>query len=392
MHKEQLDKNKLHLTSFVTLLMGFSQAVLVYIMSFYFELSSGIKSVGMFYGLSYAVFLVVLLNFHKLVRLWGKSAIFYYSLLAKIIILAALIFIEPSKATILLMMLYIVFVHVEWVALDVIVESFSIDRLSGRIRGLHLMIISAGFLCGPFISTYMLEKMNFQGVFMLTLIFNCFVFIFSLIGFRKANHHFEQRIKVWDVLNKVIQKKDILRIYYIALVLDFFYAMMTIYTPIHLYDLGYSLEQIGVIFTIMLLPFVILQYPMGMLADKKTGEKEFIIFSLLILAFSTLAVYFIGVGTLFVWAFVLFLTRIGAALLEILRDSYFFKKIDANDVDMIGFFRTSLPVAYIIATMFSTLILFFLSMKFIFIVAGIVVLSALYPAFKLIDNKAENEM
>ncbi len=389
MHTEHLDENKLRLTSFVTFLMGFAQAMLAYILSSYFKLASGTESIGIFYGFSYIVFLLIVLNLHKLVRWWGKASIFYFSLLAKIVILTLLIFVDPSKMAVFLMMLYIIFGSLEWVALDTIVESFSVDRMSGRIRGLHLTIVNAGFLFGPFVSTFILGKMDFYGVFVMALVFNCFVFIFSLIGFRHVNHKFEQKLKIADVLRKIVVRKNILRIYYISLVLDFFYALMTIYTPIYLKDLGYSWEQIGVIFTIMLLPFVVVQYPMGRLADKRTGEKEFIILSLLVMAASTIAIYFIGTGTVFLWALVLFVTRIGAALLEILRDSYFFKKIDAADVDIIGFFRTSVPVAYIAATLFSALIVFFLSMRYAFILSGLVTLSALYPAFKLRDNKAE---
>ncbi len=391
-HKENLDENRLRLTSFVTFLMGFSQAVLIYIMSSYFELATGTESVGIFYAVAYAIFLIALLNLHKLVRLWGKSNVFYFSLLAKMLVIILLIFNDPSKIGALLLMLYIILGHIEWVAMDVIVESFSVDKMSGRIRGLHLTLVSAGFLFGPFVSTYILDKISFQGIFVFALLFNCFVFVFALIGFRNVNHKFEQKLKVFDVIKKVVARKNILRIYYISFVLEFFYALMIVYTPIYLRDLGYSWENIGWIFTAMLVPFVLVQYPMGILADKKTGEKEFLIFSIIIMAISTIAIYFIGTGTVLIWALVLFATRIGAALIEILRDSYFFKKIDATDVDVINFFRTSLPVAYIAATTLSSFVLFFLPIKFAFVLTGLVVLSALYPAFNLVDNKSEKEV
>ncbi|MDO8241241.1 MAG: MFS transporter [Candidatus Moranbacteria bacterium] len=391
-HKENLDENRLRLSSFVTFLMGFSQAVLVYVMSSYFKLATGTESVGIFYGVSYLIFLLILLNLHKLVRLLGKSNVFYFSVLLNIIISTVLIFTNPSLSGVLLLMLYIIMGHIEWVALDVIVESFSVDNKSGRIRGLHLTILNAGFWFGPFASVYVLDKIGFEGIFVFALIFNCFVLIFGLLGFRNINHRFEQKLKVLDVIRKVLAKKDIMRIYYVSFVLEFFYALMTIYTPIYLRDLGYSWESIGLIFTIMLAPFVLLQYPMGVLADKKFGEKEFLLFAIFTMAISTIAIYFIGSGSVVVWAVVLFVTRIGASLIEILRDSYFFKKVDAFDVDIINFFRTSLPVAYIAATTFSSFILFFLPIKFAFIFTGLVVLSALYPAFKLVDNGCENDL
>jgi MFS family permease len=391
-HKENLDENRLRLSSLVTFLMGFSYAVLVYVMSSYFKEATGTESVGIFYGVSYLIFLIILLNLHKLAGFLGKANVFYFSVLANIIISTFLIFTNPSIIGVLLLIFYIIMSHVEWVALDVIVESFSIDNKSGRIRGLHLTILNAGFWFGPFISTYILDNIGFGGVFIFALVFNSMVFIFGLIGFRNINHRFEQKLKVLEVIKKVAAKKDILRIYYISFVLEFFFALMTIYTPIYLRDLGYSWENIGLIFTIMLVPFVILQYPMGVLADKKFGEKEFLIFAILIMAVSTLIIYFIGSGSVVVWSIILFFTRIGAALIEILRDSYFFKKVDAYDVDIINFFRTSLPAAYIAATALSSLILLFLPIKFAFVLTSLIVFSALYPTLKLVDNKSEKEI
>ena len=84
-HDEKLDEGHLKLSSFVAFLMGFSQAVLAVIMSAYFVSASGTQNVGFFYAFAYLIFLVVLLNLHKFVRLLGKANVFYFSLLAKIV-------------------------------------------------------------------------------------------------------------------------------------------------------------------------------------------------------------------------------------------------------------------------------------------------------------------
>lgn len=391
-HDEKLDAGRIHLTSFVSFLMGFSQAVLIYVISSYFKLATGTENVGIFYAVSYIIFLAILLNLHKIMRILGKANVFYFALLAKIITIIFLIFSDPSAIGISLLMLYIILGHIEWVALDVIIESFSVDRMSGRIRGLHLTILNAGFLFGPFVSTYILGNIGFQGIFVFSLVFNAFVFIFALLSFRNVNHRFEQKLKVIDVFKKIMGRKNVLRIYYISFVLEFFYALMLIYTPIYLRDLGYSWENIGVMFTIMLIPFVIVQYPAGILADKKIGEKEMLIFSLFAMALATGAIYFIGAGSVVIWAAILFATRIGAALIEILRDSYFFKRIDGRDVDLVDFFRTALPTAYILATILSSFVLFLFPTKYIFILTALVAASALYPAFKLRDSQCEAEI
>ena len=166
---------------------------------------------------------------------------------------------------------------------------------------------------------------------------------------------------------------------------------MVIYVPIHLRSLGYSWEELGRIFTVMLLPFLMIQYPLGILADKKTGEKELIIASIVIISVSTGAIYLIGTGSAALWATVLFITRIGASAIEVMRDSYFFKKVDSDDVDMIDFFRTASSAGYIAAALSSTLLLLFFPIEAVFLMIGVVAASALWPAFRMIDNKAECE-
>jgi len=391
-HDEKLEKKKVNLISFISFLMGFSQAMLIYVMAYYFKIASGSEDVGLFYFISYAILLVSLLNFHKIIRILGKSNVFYFSILGAIIITAFLIFSEPSFLGIGLLMLYIIFINLSWVALDVILESFSTDGMSGRIRGLHLTVVNAGYLVGPLLSTKILQGFDFKGIFIFLLVFNSLVLIFSLIGLRNVNHKFENKLKVVELIKKIWIKKDILKVYYLSFALDFFYALMVIYTSIYLLNLGLSWDKIGIIFTIMLVPFVLLQYPIGFLADKKMGEKELLIASLIFIIISTLAIYFVDSQKIWVWGVILLGTRIGAAMLEVLRDSYFYKKIDGHDVDLINFFRTSMPMGYLLATGISFPLLLFFPTKIVFILVSLVVFSALIPAFMLVDNKSEKEV
>jgi MFS family permease len=389
---EKSEKRKIKLISFISFLTGFSQAVIVYVMSYYFKLASGTENVSFFYTATFILSLILLFNLHKLVKKWDKSRVFFFVILTKIIVLVSLTLVEPSFWSIALLGFYLILNSLEWTMIDVILESFSRDHLSGRIRGLHLTILNLGFLCGPFLSAKILAAADFRGIFILVLIINALAFVLALVGLRKVNHQFNQNLKVKELIKKVWKRKDILNIYYISFVLEFFYALMVIYTPLYLLDLGFSWEKIGIIFTFMLIPFVVLQYPAGILADKKIGEKELIIASIIMMATATTLVYFTQSKSLFTWSLILFATRIGAALIEILRDSYFYKRVSGYDVDLINFFRTSMPLAYVISTFLSGMVLIFLPIKFAFLIVAIVVLSALYPAWKLVDNPCEEEL
>ncbi len=391
-YNEQINHKKIKLIDFISFLIGFSQATVVYVFSTYFKTSSGTENVGIFYFVAYLFVLIFLLNLHKAVRWVGKSNVFYFSILAKIIVMVFLVLLPPTWYSIPFLGLYMILVALIWTSLDVILESFSEDKVSGRVRGLHLTIFNAGFLLGPLISAQLMSRIGFSGIFLFSLVVDACVLTFSLIGLRNINDVFKQRVGIKDIFKKIYKRKDIKRIYWISFALEFFYALMIIYTPIYLLDLGMSWQQIGLIFTLMLLPFVILQYPAGILADKKTGEKELIIFAIIFMAFSTLCIFFIDSKSVLVWGSILFATRIGASLVEILRDSYFYKKIDGHDVDIINFFRTAMPFGYIMAASLSSLMLFFLPLKSVFVLVAVVLFLSLYQAVKLRDNKCEDEI
>lgn len=391
-HDEKLNIKKVRLINAVSFLLGFSAAITAYILSSYFKEVRGSDNISIFYVISYAIALAALLNYHKLIRRFGKSYVFIASVFL-LAVSAGLISVFPvSWVGLLLIIIYIVLYSLCFVGKDIVLESYSVDKMSGRIRGAHMTIMNLGFIFGPFVSAKILEKFSFQAVFLLEYLILLIILIIIFINLRNVNHKFKPIVTVDALFKKVFKRKNILRIYYISFLLEFFYFVMVVYIPIYLLNLGFGWDQIGIIFTIMLVPFVLLEYPTGRLADKKMGEKELILLGFFLICATTLNIYFIESTNLFIWAIALFFTRIGAALLEILRDSYFYKKIDGTDVDVIDFFRTSSSVGFLAASIFSALILLFIPLKAIFIALTAVLLTGIFPALKLKDNLSEDDL
>jgi MFS family permease len=334
----------------------------------------------------------VLFNLHRIIGKIGKSRVFILAIFSKIVFFFFILTLPQTWLIIPFLIAYIIAGAVEWTSLDVILESYSQDKLSGRIRGIYLSIINAGYILGPYLSTRILEKYGYSGVFNVLLIFNVIIFLAALLGLRKVSYEYRQKINFKEILGKFLKRRNIMRIYYVAFVLDFFYAVMTVYTPIYLRELGLAWSEIGVIFAFMLVPFVLLQYPAGLLADKKYGEKGMIILFLLIMAIATLLIFFIKTKAIFVWALVLFATRVGAAVVEVLRDSYFYKRIDCGDVDLIDLFRTSSSVGFIVAMALATVLLLVFHIRILFFVTSIIVFSAILPAAMLQNNKCERDL
>lgn len=392
MHKENFNKNKVRLVSFVSFLLGFLDAFLIYILSGYFSQVTGSDNVGVFYLIAYSGVLLSLFYLQPLIRTMGKARALYLGLGITILASVLLTHLPVAWLSAGIVLVFIVATNLIWVTLDILLESFSEDRISGRIRGFYLTIMNAGLLAAPFLSTLTLERFHYEGVFFILVIGYILVFLIALIGFRGDNAVFQEKLRLRQTIAKMMVKKNLFRIYHISFAMEFFYAMMIVYTPLYLRSLDFSWNEIGLIFTVMLLPFVFLQYPLGILADKRLGEKEMLIGSIVIVILSTAALGFLGAQSLFVWGVALFLTRVGIAGIEVLRDSYFYKQIDGDHMDMIAFFRTARPVANILGALISAVLLLFFPLKSIFFLVALVLLFSLFTAFALEDTESEREV
>jgi MFS family permease len=163
---------------------------------------------------------------------------------------------------------------------------------------------------------------------------------------------------------------------------------MVIYTPIYLSEhLGFDWKQIGLIFTIMLIPFVLLDFPLGRLSDK-IGEKKFLIFGFVTSILFTFIIPLIKETEVLIWASILFGTRVGAATIEIMSESYFFKKVGERNADEIAFFRNTYPLSFVIAPLIAIPVLLFVpSFKYIFFVLVSILLLGLLISLRLKDIK-----
>ncbi|MEI8361018.1 MAG: MFS transporter [bacterium] len=377
---------------FLSILIGFTEALVIYTVSSYFKEFSGREAVGIFYVGAYLMFLLTLFNYHKLVKTFGKTMMFKSVLVFQLFVTLILIFSPFAWLKLVAMMLYLLCENLLLVNLDIVIESFSTGHNSGRMRGSHLTILNLGFILGPMLSAWLLSYGGYILIFAIALILK--TGLLGILWFKLGDiaNKFRERVTVGQLIKKALANQDIRRIYYISFILETFYALMIMYSPIYLRALGVSWADIGIIFTVMLVPFLFFEYPIGWLADKELGEKEMIIFFLSWMALSVAWVYKLDQPDVFKWSLALLATRIGASAIQILRDSYFYKKIDKDDVDLIDFYRTAMPMAYIISAGLSALIVSYFGVREIFLLAAVLLITALVPAWRLRDNLSEREI
>jgi len=386
-HTEKLNLPLLKILSFCSFLLGISSALILYLESDYFKIALGSDNITLYFIAGYILALILIFNWHHLVRRYGKVRVFLVNMTAKSFVVLMLVFFPINRISAWLLVIYIASTVLMWIDLDVLLEACSRDLKTGKIRGAYLTVMNAGYLIAPLFAGILISRWGIRSVFFASAVALFVVIFIASFKLEKITDCEIEDLGFFLLMKKVFQRKNVMRIYYISFLLELFYALMIVYTPLYLLDLGFSWAKIGGMFSIMLIPFVLLQYPAGVLADKKYEEKDMIIGALLLMAASTTIIFFIHSREYFLWAAILFTTRIGASLIEILRDSYFYKRIDQIDVDIVDFFRSVRPMAYILGLAIATPIVYFGSIRYIFIFVGLMMLTGIPFALKMANSR-----
>jgi MFS family permease len=307
------------------------------------------------------------------------------------IICVILAYSEFAPLTVLAFIIQQALIPVLVFALDVLIEDFSKNTDTGLVRGIAFTSANITLVSSPLLAGYIGTKFGFGIIFYLSIIF-LFPLFMLILSLRKNLH--EPTYHTQSVLQTVkkihrdfsVRSRDIQLIFMANLLLQIFYTWMVIYSPLYLLHQGFTWEQIGIIFSIMLLPFLFLELPLGEIADRWLGEKEVLIIGFLILGVSTMALAFIHSSSIAVWAVALLLTRIGASCVEIMSETYFFKQIHKGDAPVISLFRFARPISLLIAPIAAALAILVTGETAAFLILGLLMLFGVRFVYPLVDT------
>ncbi len=381
-------KRKLiYLTGFF---IAMAMALTSFINSSYLENYTNKNYVGMFFALGSILAIWGLSKMPKILNRYGNRKTMLYLCLISFGSLLTMALSQNAIAVILAFIIMFASQSFIITSLDIFLEDFSRNSSVGSIRGLYLTFVNLAWVIAELASAIILgDSKNFFWV--IYLLASLFILLASwIIYFHIKNFKDPEYIKTTTVKNLkfFLKNKNIFKVYILNLSLRFFFAWMVIYTPIYLHEyIGLPWGKIGIIFAIMLLPFVILDYPLGKLSDK-FGEKEMLIAGFIISAIATFCIPFLSKPEIYVWGSILFITRIGAATIEDMTEIYFFKSVPKENEGALSFFRNANSIAYLLAPILALLIFLLTpSFEYIFFVLGVIMLCGALISIRLKDIK-----
>ncbi len=359
--------------------------ILLYIQSSFISQYIAQEQIGTIYAAGACITALLFLVFPKVLKQAKDSTVLKFLIVGTAVCTVVLAFSQTPHILISTFILQQILIPLVFFTLDILIENQSTNSQTGHIRGMALTSANVALVISPLAAGYIVQSLGLQSVYSIALLF----FIPLIFIFRRLNKvdieptslhtsFFVALRSIWA--NK---QRPIRYIFMVGLVLNIFYTWMVIYSPLYLQQLGFSWEQIGTMFSITLLPFLLLSFTLGTLADSRWGHKRTLIFGTLVMGCATLLFAYTHSTDVVTWTLILLLTRIGAVCIEVTSETYFFKHINPRDIYLLSLFRLNRPFSQILAPIFASLTLWYGGNTFSFFTLASIVLVSIVYSLKL---------
>jgi len=352
------------------------------------------KYVGLLYTVASLITLILLSRSANILKYFGNRRLTLTFLAFNMLALVGLI---TSKNPYVIGASFVTFTATNTLVLfciDIFIEHFCDPSKIGKTRGLYLTVTNIAWMLSPLAAALLITKEGgYKAIYILAFLMVIAMTVGLLFYVKTFKDKTYKRNPFLETFKYLKTNKHMFAIVAINFLLQFFYAWMVVYTPIYFYDhLGFGWGQIGIMFTVMLAPFVILGLPVGVLIDKyHISRRKLLRIGFIIMIASTITISFITSTNIVLWAVILFMTRIGASIIETTGEVYFFSHVTDADAYLLGIYRDMNPVAYIIGPIVATMVFFVLPFKYLFLVLGIIMTLGFYFIPKLKHNN-ENKL
>lgn len=383
---------KFWLTYVLAIIFNFHGLLVAYSNSSYMEQYIGSRGVGMLYTISSALAVLAFLFISRVLQRYGNVRL---TIWLSIIEMLSLIAIGATLGPATSIIAFVVFMTINpllYLNIDIFSETLigSNENGTGSARGLSLALMSLAAALAPFSLALIVGSNNERlhlTYFAAPAIFTLFVALVA-IHFRTFTDPPYQTTNLVPALRRIFAHTNLRNVFFAHFMLQLFFSWTIIYIPLYLAtEIGFSWGAIGSIIGVGLLSYAIFEYPIGILADKKFGEKEMMALGFLVLGVTVSWISFMAGASVLAWMILMFINRGGASLVEVTTESYFFKHTNGSDADVISFFRLTRPLAIVAGSLIGSAALLYLPFNLIFIVLGFLMALSIFFVIPLEDTK-----
>jgi MFS family permease len=195
-------------------------------------------------------------------------------------------------------------------------------------------------------------------------------------------------LKIRGAVSHIMAKRNLRGVVMAHFLLQIFFTWAIVYIPLFLVnEAKLPWDSIGIIIAAGLAAFVIFEFPIGILADKYWGEVEMMAVGFVILAISVGGIAAMAGASVLAWMVLMFTSRLGASLVEVTTESYFFKQVRGEDASLMTVFRLTRPTANLVGALLGSACLLFLPFAMAFVVLGLILACGVFITSTLTDTR-----
>ena len=374
------------------LLLVFHTFMVAYVNSSFLEQFIDAASVGTIYTVGSALSVLIFLFISRVLQSVGNFRLTIGLLLTNFVAVLGM-----SQTAILEVAIPLFIVHLITVPLIIFnLDVFMEERIgndesgTGSSRGLLLTLASLVGAASPLISGLLIGSTgtNFSNAYLVSALTLIPVLIVLLLYFRSFSDPEYGEVDVFSAIHTFWVNVNIRSVFIAHFLLQMFFMMTVVYVPLYLTgSIGLTWSQFGIIMFFAQMAYVIFEYPIGIIADRYIGEKEMMAAGFLIIVISTAWMSFVAVASVLVWSIIMFTMRVGAALVEVTTESYFFKQTKSSDAQIISFFRVTRPLSYVLGAVVASLSLLYIPFNMLFVVFALLMIPAMFCTMYIQDSK-----
>jgi len=270
------------------------------------------------------------------------------------------------------------------IALSLYVRDTAVKGKLGLAEGRYYLYANIGWLIGPLIGGWLADYVSYNSVFI-------FSSVLYLISFLIVQHHHMKKHQIIMNANEThilknlysntkafFKYPELRKVYLIALGLNFWWVLHTIYIPIYIFNNGFSESVVGYVLAGGIIPLILLEKWVGKASDKK-GLKLFLTAGFLILAIFIALFQLIPIIALVL--ILMIVVNVGSALIEPLQETYLFKIIKPKDEERFyGVYNTSDPAANTIGPLVCAALITFGGMAALWYGSAVIMLLLMFVA------------
>lgn len=373
----------------ISVVFTFHTLLTAYSSSTYMEQFISPEGVGLLYALGSALSILLFLTLAPILTRLGNTRT---TILFMMFAITALVCLGLQIAPLVAFVLFMALNPLLYFSIDIFSENTigEDEHETGSKRGLTLTLMSLAAVLAPLTMGLLVgessERLAYP-YFVAAGIGSIFIGILFVRfrGFTDPHYPF---VRLKAVFQSFIHNRNIRGVIGAQFLLQFFFAWVVIYFPLYLAtELGFEWSTIGNIIAVGLIAYVLFEYPVGVVADRYIGEKEMMALGFVIIALSSASISFLAGASVAAWMTVMFVSRIGASLVEVTSESYFFKQVHSGDAQLISLFRLTRPLANLTGAIAGSAALALLPFELMFVVLAFIMVPGIILATSIIDTK-----